>query len=83
MAIALREDFDASSMRAAAKRAKDAAQTRRLLALAAIYQGASRAKAADARNGFERLGRRARFPPSFDLLVDHGQVFVDGVKLIG
>ena len=47
MAIALREDFGASSMRSAAKRAKDAARARRLLALAAIYEGASRAKAAE------------------------------------
>ena len=47
MPIALRADFDARSMRVAAKRAKDAAQARRLLALAAIYDGASREKAAE------------------------------------
>jgi hypothetical protein len=47
MPIALREDFDARSMRIAAKRAKDAAQARRLLALAAIEEGASREKAAE------------------------------------
>jgi len=47
MPIALREDFDARSIRVAAKRAKDAAQARRLLALAAIYEGASREKAAE------------------------------------
>ena len=47
MPIALRDDFDARSMRVAAKRAKDAAQARRLLALAAIYEGASREKAAE------------------------------------
>jgi transposase len=47
MPIALRADFEARSMRVAAKRAKDAAQARRLLALAAIYAGASRGKAAE------------------------------------
>lgn len=46
MAIALRTDFDAGSLRAAARRSKDGAQTRRLLALAAIYDGASRTQAA-------------------------------------
>jgi hypothetical protein len=43
MAIPLRGDFDASGLRAAARGSKDAAQARRLLALAAIYDGASRA----------------------------------------
>ncbi len=47
MPIALREDFDARSMRAGAKRAKDAAQARQLLALAAIDDGASREKTAE------------------------------------
>ena len=46
MAIALRVDFDAKLMRAAARRSKDAAQARRLLALAAIHDGASRTEAA-------------------------------------
>jgi len=46
MAIALRADFDAARVRAAAKRSKDGPQARRLLALAAIYDGASRAEAA-------------------------------------
>jgi transposase len=46
MAIALRSDFDATRVRALARRSKDAAQTRRLLALAAIYGGASRTEAA-------------------------------------
>ena len=36
---------------------------------------------ADGSNGFERLG--ARFPPNFNMLVDHGQIIVDGAKLIG
>ncbi len=71
MPIALREDFDARSMRSAAKRAKVAVQTRRLAALAAIYEGASpgegrRERRRDApdrsRLGGEVQRRRARGP---------------------
>jgi len=47
MAIALRADFDATRLRAIARQSKDAAQTRRLLALAAIYHGATRTQAAE------------------------------------
>lgn len=46
MLIALRDDFGAQDLRLAARRSKDAAQARRLLALAAIYDGASRTEAA-------------------------------------
>ena len=46
VAIPLRADFDARQLRLAAKRAKDGPQARRLLALAAIYDGASRTEAA-------------------------------------
>ena len=46
MPIPLRADFDAPRLRAVARRAKDAAQTRRLLALAAVYDGARRTEAA-------------------------------------
>jgi transposase len=46
MAIPLRGDFDAAGLRAAARRSKDAAQARRLLALAAVYDGATRTEAA-------------------------------------
>ena len=42
MPIRLRTDFDARMARAAARRSKDGPQARRLLALAAIYEGASR-----------------------------------------
>jgi transposase len=45
-AIGLRGDFDVDPVRAAAKRSKDGPQARRLLALAAIYGGASRTEAA-------------------------------------
>jgi transposase len=46
-AISLREDYDASSLRRFAKKARDAVQVRRLLALASIYDGASRRYAAE------------------------------------
>ena len=45
-AIGLRDDYDAGALRAAAKRSKDGPQARRLLALAAIYEGATRTEAA-------------------------------------
>ncbi len=46
MPIPLRSDFDAAALRGLARRTKDAPQARRLLALASIYEGASRAEAA-------------------------------------
>jgi transposase len=46
MPIALRTDFDAPACRLAAKRSKDGGQARRLLALAMIYEGATRNEAA-------------------------------------
>ena len=44
--IPLRQDFDASQLRGLAKKTKDGPQARRLLALAAIYDGATRTEAA-------------------------------------
>ena len=44
--IRLREDFDGAQLRSLAKASKDAKQTRRLLALAVIYDGGSRSEAA-------------------------------------
>ena len=44
--VRLREDYDAPQLRALAKASQDANQTRRLLALAAIYDGGSRREAA-------------------------------------
>ena len=44
--IPLRRDFDASQLRSLAKKTKDGPQARRLLALAAIYDGATRSEAA-------------------------------------
>ncbi len=46
MPVPLRAGFDAEMVRLAAKRSKDGPQARRLLALAAIYEGASRTEAA-------------------------------------
>jgi len=48
MPIALRPDFDAARLRRAARASMDADQARRLLALAAIYDGGSRSEAAAA-----------------------------------
>ena len=45
-AIALRPDFSAAELRRLARRSKDAAQARRLLALAAVYDGGTRSEAA-------------------------------------
>lgn len=44
--IALRQDYDAMKLRDLAKRSNDANQTRRLLALAVIYEGGRRTQAA-------------------------------------
>jgi transposase len=44
--VALRSDYDAIRLRSLARRAKDGPQTRRLLALAAIYDGGTRTEAA-------------------------------------
>ena len=46
MPVPLRTDFDADALRAIARQTKDGPQARRLLALAAIYDGASRTEAA-------------------------------------
>jgi hypothetical protein len=45
-AIGLREDFEADELRRLATRAEDAAQARRLLALAAVRDGMNRTEAA-------------------------------------
>ncbi len=46
MPIPLRSDFDATALRGLARKTKDGPQARRLLALAAVYEGSSRAEAA-------------------------------------
>ena len=47
MTTPLRDDYDSSKLRADAQRSKDGGQARRLLALAAIYDGSSRTEAAE------------------------------------
>ena len=47
MAIPPRGDVDAAAPRAVARRTRDAARARRLLALAAVYDGATRTEAAN------------------------------------
>ena len=44
--VQLRDDYDAAGLRELAKRSRDPRQIRRLLALAAVYDGMSRADAA-------------------------------------
>ena len=56
-AIGLRGDYDAGALRAAAKRTKDGPQARRLLALAAIYEGATRT------TRLEEIGREKGVDP--------------------
>ena len=46
MPLALRPDFNADALRVIARKTKDGPQARRLLALAAIYEGATRTEAA-------------------------------------
>ena len=47
MPLALRADYNAAHLRRCGRESEDADQVRRLLALAAIYDGASRAAAAE------------------------------------
>src|SRR5438270_4478191 len=54
-AVRVREDYEAEQIRVLAKRSKNAAQTRRLLALAAIYDGGSRTEAARRSHKIRRL----------------------------
>jgi putative transposase len=66
--IPLRQDFEASQLRGLARRSKDGPQARRLLALAAIYDGATRTEAANGGVGLQIirdwvLRFNARGPP--------------------
>jgi transposase len=47
MTTAPRDDYDAPGLRAEARKTKNAGQARRLLALAAVYDGSSRTEAAE------------------------------------
>ncbi len=56
-AVRLRDDFDASTLRGMACESKDSRQIRRLLALAAVYDGMSRSAAAEI-GGMDRQSLR-------------------------
>src|SRR4051812_35125826 len=57
MPVPLRTDFDAKALRAIARTTKDGPQARRLLALAAIYDGATRTAAARIGGGTGQIVR--------------------------
>ncbi len=63
--VELGDDYDAASLWGLAKRCADPRQTRRLLALAAVYDGMSRVEAAKI-GGIDRrrcgIGRTASMP---------------------
>jgi hypothetical protein len=58
-AIAVRSDYTSGEVRRLAKQAKDASQARRLLAIAAVLDGASREEAAKA-GALRSLASRSR-----------------------
>ena len=60
MPLPLRTDFNAAALRAIARQTKDGPQARRLLALAAIYDGASRSEAAGIGPASTRATKAAR-----------------------
>src|SRR3954464_4922339 len=57
MPVPLRTDFNAAALRTIARQTKDGPQARRLLALAAIYEGASRTEAARIGGGTVQIVR--------------------------
>jgi hypothetical protein len=71
--IPLRDDYDAAQLRALARRSRDVRQTRRLLALAAVYDGMSREEAAkqSVGNAAPEWSCQARCGGSFWLPVDY------------
>src|SRR6266851_4604498 len=73
-AVLVRGDYDAAQMRGLAKRSEDAAQTRRLLALAAIYDGGSRSEAAKIGGAGQRAAAHRRAPASVAQIVESGPI---------
>ena len=59
-AVRMRTDYTAGEVRRLAKRTKDAGQARRLLAIAAVLDGASRTEAAEVGGLRDRSRRRTR-----------------------
>jgi hypothetical protein len=76
-AIPVRTDYTAGEVRRFAQRAKDAAQTRRLLAIAAVLDGASREEAAKI-GGMDRQTLRVRYDAACRALAEARSV--DEVK---
>ena len=70
--MALRSDYNAARLRSLARRAKDGPQTRRLLALAAIYDGGTRTEAA-------HIGGEAPGQPSI-LSQEHRQHLIQMIE---
>src|SRR5215213_5777909 len=64
MPVPLRTDFDAKALRAIARTTKDGPQARRLLALAAIYEGATRTAAARIGGVTVQINRKPPGQPS-------------------
>jgi hypothetical protein len=63
-AISVRDDFEAEELRVLAGRVKDANQARRLLAIAAVYDGMDREEAARI-GGMDRQLKRAGVPAEY------------------
>ena len=55
MVVELRDDFDAPMVRTEAKRSKNGAQARRLLALDTIYEGPTRTRAGEIGGGTRQI----------------------------
>src|SRR3982750_519304 len=75
--IALRKDYDAARLRGLAKATRDAGQSRRLLALAEIYDGGSRTKAAQVGGVglcLERISVRAWPVPKLSTMSEGGDI---------
>ena len=62
--IPLRQDFEASQLRGLARKTKDGPQARRLLALAAIYDGATRTEATPTQTHASRRDFSLCAPPT-------------------
>ena len=76
MPLPLRVDFDAAQLRAVARRTKDGPQARRLLALAAIYDGCTRTEASlidrKALGRMSRPERKCIGTPEQNYITDNG-----------
>ena len=74
MALEVRGDFDARMLRLAATGSKNGPQARRLLALAAIYEGATRTRAAEIGGVTRQIIRDGMQPASWTPPKTSGQI---------